>query len=173
MGEMAPIVMDGQDEELPSLVVNDNEELSAVVIGDSEELSSIDLEDSIEMSPLETSAVLTSAVISVNGKTGAVVLDASDVGAASVTALNTKVDKVPGKGLSTNDFTNAEKSKLAGVETGAQKNVQSDWKQANVNADSYIRGKPTALSDFDDDIGAVSESIDNVTIMTIFNRIFR
>lgn len=33
-----------------------------------------------------------------------------------------KVDKVSGKGLSTNDYTDAEKSKLAGIETGAQVN---------------------------------------------------
>ncbi len=39
------------------------------------------------------------------------------------TALNNKVDKVSGKGLSTNDFTNAYKTKLDGIATGAQVNV--------------------------------------------------
>ena len=38
------------------------------------------------------------------------------------TAINNKVDKVEGKGLSTNDFTNDEKDKLAGIETGAEVN---------------------------------------------------
>ena len=33
-----------------------------------------------------------------------------------------KVDKVDGKGLSTNDYTNEEKIKLAGIESGAQVN---------------------------------------------------
>jgi len=33
--------------------------------------------------------------------------------------LNDKVDKVEGKGLSSNDFTAAEKNKLAGIEAGA------------------------------------------------------
>lgn len=37
-------------------------------------------------------------------------------------ALATKVDKVAGKGLSTEDFTTAEKQKLDGVEEGAQVN---------------------------------------------------
>ena len=37
-------------------------------------------------------------------------------------ALANKVDKVSGKGLSTNDYTTAEKNKLAGVEAGAQVN---------------------------------------------------
>lgn len=40
-----------------------------------------------------------------------------------LTALNTKVDKVDGKGLSTNDFTDAEKTKLAGIAAGAEVNV--------------------------------------------------
>jgi hypothetical protein len=41
--------------------------------------------------------------------------------------LADKVDKVAGKGLSTNDYTDAEKTKLAGVAAGAEVNVQSDW----------------------------------------------
>lgn len=39
--------------------------------------------------------------------------------AAMNTALGNKVDKVSGKGLSTNDYTTAEKDKLAGIATGA------------------------------------------------------
>ena len=38
-------------------------------------------------------------------------------------ALNNKVDKVSGKQLSTNDYTNEEKTKLTGIEDGAQKNI--------------------------------------------------
>ena len=38
-------------------------------------------------------------------------------------ALDEKVDKVDGKGLSTNDYTTTEKNKLAGISTGAQVNV--------------------------------------------------
>ena len=37
------------------------------------------------------------------------------------TALGNKVDKVSGKGLSTNDYTTTEKNKLAGIATGANK----------------------------------------------------
>ena len=39
--------------------------------------------------------------------------------AALNSGLSTKVDKVAGKGLSTNDFTTAEKNKLAGIAAGA------------------------------------------------------
>ena len=37
--------------------------------------------------------------------------------------VNTKVDKVDGMGLSTNDYTTAEKDKLSGIEDGANKTV--------------------------------------------------
>ena len=39
------------------------------------------------------------------------------------TLVGTKVDKVDGKGLSTNDYTTSEKTKLSGIDTGAQVNV--------------------------------------------------
>ena len=38
-------------------------------------------------------------------------------------ALGGKVDVVSGKGLSTNDYTSAEKQKLSGIASGAQVNV--------------------------------------------------
>lgn len=56
---------------------------------------------------------------------------------------DTKVDKIPGKGLSTNDYTDAEKTKLAGIEAGAEKNVQSNWTETNTSSDAYILNKPT------------------------------
>ena len=57
------------------------------------------------------------------------------------TQLNDKVDKVTGKGLSTNDYTNAEKTKLSGIEAGAQKNTitgvkgsaETTYRTGNVN----------------------------------------
>ena len=59
------------------------------------------------------------------------------------TAVENRVEKVAGKGLSTEDYTTAEKQKLSGVETSAQKNVQADWSQMNTTADDYIKNKPT------------------------------
>ena len=44
-------------------------------------------------------------------------------GYATTASLSNKVDKVSGKGLSTNDYTSAEKTKLAGIATSAQVNV--------------------------------------------------
>ena len=57
--------------------------------------------------------------------------------------LNNKVDKVTGKGLSTNDYTDDEKNKLAGVASGAEANVQSDWNVTDNSSDAFIKNKPT------------------------------
>lgn len=56
-------------------------------------------------------------------------------------ATSAKVDKITGKGLSTNDYTSAEKTKLSGIETGAQVNTitgvkgdsESSYRTGNVN----------------------------------------
>lgn len=53
-----------------------------------------------------------------------------------------KVDKVEGKGLSTNDFTNDLKSKLDGIAAGAEVNVQADWNETSTSSDAYIKNKP-------------------------------
>lgn len=58
-------------------------------------------------------------------------------------ALGNKVDKVNGKGLSTNDYTTAEKNKLAGIASGAEVNVQADWNVTSTSSDAFIRNKPT------------------------------
>ena len=50
--------------------------------------------------------------------------------------------KVTGKGLSTNDYTTDEKTKLAGIESGAQVNVKPDWNAASGSAAEIIN-KPT------------------------------
>ena len=72
------------------------------------------------------------------------------------TLLSDKVDKVSGKGLSTEDYTTAEKNKLAGIASGAEVNVQSDWNQSNNAQDDYIKNKPTKLSDFTNDSGFIT-----------------
>jgi hypothetical protein len=65
-------------------------------------------------------------------------------GLATITALTSgldlKVDKVAGKGLSEDDFTTAEKTKLAGIATGAEINVNADWNAAS--GDALILNKP-------------------------------
>jgi len=68
------------------------------------------------------------------------------------TLLGNKVDKVTGKGLSTEDYTSTEKSKLAGIEAGAEVNVNADWNATS--GDAQILNKPTiptATSDITND----------------------
>ena len=60
------------------------------------------------------------------------------------TALDLKVDAVAGKGLSENDFTNTLKTKLDGIEDGAQVNVNADWNATS--GDAEILNKPTIPS---------------------------
>jgi hypothetical protein len=66
-------------------------------------------------------------------------------GLATVTYVNTqdalKVDKVTGKGLSTEDYTTTEKNKLTGIAIGAEVNVNADWNA--VSGDAQILNKPT------------------------------
>lgn len=59
----------------------------------------------------------------------------------TVPGLANKVDKVIGKGLSTNDYTTAEQTKLAGIAAGAEVNVNADWNATS--GDAQILNKPT------------------------------
>ena len=78
-------------------------------------------------------------------------------------ALATKVDKIAGKGLSTNDYTDYEKTKLAYIQSGAEVNVQVDWFESNRWSDAFILNKPTKLSDFSNDTGFITSTVDNLT----------
>ena len=81
-----------------------------------------------------------------------------------------KVDKVSGKGLSTNDFTNTLKNKLDGIASGAEVNVQSDWNQSTNTADDYIKNKPTIptkTSDLTNDSGFLTSSQANKVTFTV------
>ena len=62
------------------------------------------------------------------------------------TALGGKVDKVNGKGLSTNDYTTEEKNKLGGIAAGAEVNVNPDWNATS--GDGEILNKPTSIAGY-------------------------
>lgn len=68
--------------------------------------------------------------------------DKSSLVAAINELKSTSVSAVPDKGLSTNDYTTAEKNKLRDIEAGAEVNVQSDWNQTDSTADDFIKNKP-------------------------------
>lgn len=60
-----------------------------------------------------------------------------------------------------NNYTTAEKNKLAGIATGAEVNVQSNWAQTNSSADDFIKNKPSIpakTSDLTNDSGFITTS---------------
>lgn len=68
----------------------------------------------------------TSMNSAISGNTSAInqeILDRQAADTALQTNIDKKVDKVSGKGLSTNDYTTADKTKLDGIEAGANKTV--------------------------------------------------
>lgn len=84
------------------------------------------------------------------------------------TALSGKVDKETGKGLSANDYTTAEKSKLAGIEAGAQVNpdlsgyaLTSDVNIALGGKVDKVTGKDLSTNDFTNDLKALLEQLGN------------
>lgn len=73
------------------------------------------------------------------------------------TALDGKVDKIAGKGLSTEDFSTAEKTKLSTVEEGAEVNVNADW--TAVEGDAQILNKPTLGTVAERNVGTSSGQV--------------
>lgn len=66
------------------------------------------------------------------------------------------VSKIDGLGVAstTEDglMSHDDKFKLNGIENHAQHNVQSDWAESDTTDDAYISGKPTKLSEFQNDL---------------------
>ena len=89
------------------------------------------------------------------------------------TTNDNKVDKITGKGLSTEDYTTTEKNKLFGIEAGAEVNVQSDWTQEVNTADDYIKNKPaipTNVSDLTNDTGYITGYTETDPIFTAWDK---
>lgn len=82
------------------------------------------------------------------------------------TELGYKVDKVTGKGLSTNDYTTAEKNKLSGIESGAQVNVievvKVNGTALTVSEKAVNVVVPTKTSDITNDSGYITNSVSNL-----------
>jgi len=106
----------------------------------------------------------TDAVTSVNGETGVVVLDSDDIteGASNLyftdarVAANSAVTANTAKvGITTaqadaitantakNSYPSADATKLAGIEAGAEVNVQANWNETDTGSDAFILNKPT------------------------------
>ena len=81
---------------------------------------------------------------------------------ATKDSLNDKVDKETGKGLSTNDYTTAEKNKLSGVASGAQVNVIETVKVNGAALTPTSKAVnitvPTKTSDITNDSGFITSA---------------
>jgi len=84
------------------------------------------------------------------------------VSTAQQTAINLKVDKVSGKGLSANDFTAELLAKLNGIAAGAQANVIEILKRNGVALTITNKGVditvPTKTSDLNNDSGYITDA---------------
>ena len=85
--------------------------------------------------------------------------------------LGNKVDKVEGKGLSTNDYTTADKNKLAGIATGANKTVVDSG--ISTTSTNPVQNKAVGLKfqGIDSEISGINSSLTAKTaeIATIVN----
>lgn len=128
--------------------------INGVVLTGNKTTSDLGIEENVQADWDETDSTAPSYIKNKPNIPSGVVVDTTydgtsqnaQAGTAVAQAISTKVDKVTGKGLSTNDFTNADKTKLNGIETGAEANVQADWTQTDTTADDYIKNKPTIPS---------------------------
>jgi len=69
---------------------------------------------------------------------------------SEITAQNPLSADLVTDGTTNKVLTAAEKTKLAGIEAGAEVNVQSDWNQSDNTADDFIKNKPTIPTKLDD-----------------------
>ena len=76
-----------------------------------------------------------------------------------VTGLSQKVDKVDGKGLSTNDYTDEEKEKLINLPTKTELDSDLEGKQDKLTFDS----EPTYNSDNSVTSGVIYSALENIT----------
>lgn len=106
----------------------------------------------------------TQYVSSVNGQSGAI------TGVATQTEVDKKVDKVSGKGLSTNDYTNTDKSKLDGlanIKTIGDNLILDEQGKLSATGVSSINGQTGAVTGIatiayvESLIGTVSQTLGN------------
>lgn len=130
---------------------------------------------------VEIDTTLSTTGKAADAKTVGDALDTKADATITETALSGKVDKVTGKGLSTNDYSDAEKQKLNGIATGATKvEIDTNLETAGKAADAKvvgdtlatkvdkISGKVLSTNDFTDalknKLDGISNGATNITI---------
>ena len=121
-------------------------------------IAGIDLQDNITTSELKTAlGVSTLEGYFTNGvANNADKLDGHDTNYfATASELDNKQDKITSTnklsadlisdGTTNKVFTATEKTKLSGIASGAEVNVQSDWNENTSTSDAFIKNKPTTM----------------------------
>lgn len=121
-------------------------------------IAGIDLQDDITTSELKTAlGVSTLEGYFTNGvANNADKLDGHDTDYfATASELDAKQDKITSTnklsadlisdGTTNKVFTSTEKTKLSGIASGAEVNVQSDWNVTDNTSDAFIKNKPTTM----------------------------
>lgn len=112
------------------------------------------------------------SVVNVNGQQVVSVNFISDPQTQLNNLNSNKVEKIEGKGLSTNDYTTAEKNKLAGIETGAQVNkpIDSEFSTTSENSlqNKTITQKFNNLFNEIYPIGSIYISTNNTSPASLF-----
>lgn len=88
------------------------------------------------------------------------------ISTATQTALNNKVDKVEGKGLSTEDYTTAEKQKLAGLSNYNDTEVKADITELQSNVGTLQSDVSTAkenISTLQEDVTGIEGNVSTLT----------
>lgn len=73
-----------------------------------------------------------------------VISDLSDIRAGA--ALGATAVQDPNYVHTDNNYTDSDEAKLAGIEAGAEVNVQANWNESDSTSDSFIQNKPTIPS---------------------------
>jgi hypothetical protein len=116
---------------------------TASEVSDADYLMGIDLVEGYQVLTKDfADYVVNEAEITVGGKKQTTANAISEIG---TTASNAQ-PKESGKGLSTNDYTTAEKNKLSGIASGAEVNVNADWTASS--GDAQILHKPTTIAGY-------------------------
>ena len=103
--------------------------------------------DVAKLGGIETGAqVNTLEGVSVNGSAAVITNKVAEVTVPTATSqLNNDSDFVQDASYvhTDNNFTNADATKLSGIATGAEVNVQANWNESDTTSDAYIQNKPT------------------------------
>ena len=150
--------------DLKNALINSSSKLCADLMQDGETNKVYTAIEKTKLNGIEAGAEVND-VNTVNGKTGDVVLSASDVGALPDSTVIPTVYNgtltIQKNGVTIATFTaNSSENVTANILADTQ--LQADWNQTDTEAVDYIKNKPTKLSDFSNDVGFITNIVNTL-----------